>query len=236
MISDLLKNVAQLRSDAQDFRRKARQETDETKRKQLFESAEAEFQKAISSLERGLRTVRRQQSGYTADVCNVLEALSQSYGSLGGTLRDAGDREEARKKYEKGNVYEEERRQSCGAKDTYNMLQVLIVELLIKSARLEESGFLAKLNKVREEIDRQVNAGRDDSWALADLALARFLCGADADQIIADLEKRTAENTFYESTHTVVATLVKEGLGQGEQLGERLEKFERLLKRKGGIA
>lgn len=235
MIDDLVQSVAKFRSDAQDNRRKARKETDAAKRERLFHAAVEDFQKAISYLERGLRTVRRQQEGYTKDVCALLELLSQSYGSLGGTWRDAGDRQRAMEQYDKGNEYEEERRQNCGAKDTYTMLQRLVIRLLIDPSRLEQPEFMAELNQVREEIERQRDSGRDDSWALADLALVRFLCGADADTAIANLQKRKAEATFYESAYNAVAALVEEGLGKGDALGERLESFRRLLQQKGGI-
>jgi hypothetical protein len=172
-------------------------------------------------------------------VCRVLEALSQSYGSLGGTWRDAGgskNRELAGTLYDQGNEYEEERRRNCSAKDTYNMLQRLIIRLLIEPARIGQPDFVADLNAALAEIERQVADGRDDSWALADLALARFLCGVEADAAIADLERRKAEATFYESAYNAVATLVEEGLGKGNALGDRLEAFKRLLQRKGGIA
>jgi hypothetical protein len=116
------------------------------------------------------------------------------------------------------------------------MLQRLIIRLLIEPARIEQPDFVAHLNATRAEIERQVADGRDDSWALADLALARFLCGVEADAAIADLERRKAEATFYESAYNAVATLVEEGLGKGNALGDRLEGFKRLLQRKGGIA
>jgi hypothetical protein len=235
VIDEILMDAAQFRSDGQDLRRKARKEESTAVRNQLFDAAAAEFQKAITTLERGLRTVRRQQDGYTRDVCRVLEALSQSYGSMGGTRRDAGDRLEAQKQYEKGNEYEEERRQHCGAKDTYNLLQRLVIRALIAPDCVKEDGFLKEINGVREEIERQVNSGRDDSWALADLALARFLAGFEADLAIGDLDRRNAEATFYESAYNAVAALVDEGLGKDKPLGERLEVFKRLLQRKGGI-
>lgn len=236
MIDELLESVAQHRSDAQDLRRKGRKEKEQAQRDRLFRAAAEEFQKAIAALERGLRTVRRQQDAYTQDVCRVLEALSQSYGSLGGTWRDAGDRPRAIDLYDRGNAYEEERRRNCAARDTYNMLQRLIVRLLTEPALIERADFVADLNAVREEIERQVGAGRDDSWALADLALARFLCGVEADAAIADLERRKAEATFYESAYNAIAALLDEGLGKSNALGERLEGFKRLLQRKGGIA
>jgi hypothetical protein len=239
MIDELLERATQLRNDAQDLRRQARKETCQKERDRLFNAAAAQFQMAITVLKRGLRAVRSQQDEYAKDACRVLEALSQSYGSLGGTWRDAGglrNRELARELYDQGNEYEEERRRNCSAKDTYNMLQRLIIRLLIKNELIGESDFLADLNAARTEIERQVAKGRDDSWALADLALVRFLCGIEADTVIADLERRKAEATFYESAYNAVAALVDEGLGKGKDLGDRLEAFKRLLQRKGGIA
>ncbi|MFI5352008.1 MAG: hypothetical protein ACHQZS_03520 [Candidatus Binatales bacterium] len=237
MIEDLMASVAQFRSDAQDLRRQARNVGDQKDAAAvLFDAAAKEFKKAITALERGLRTLRRQQGDYSRDVCRVLEALSQSYGSLGGTLRDAGDLQQAIELYDKGNDYEEERRHNCGARDTYNMLQRLIIRLLADPVLLGSPAFVADLSNVRLELERQVRDGRNDSWALADLALTQFLCGAEADAVIADLEKGQAEGTFYESAYNAVAALVKEGLGKGEALGKRLEAFKRLLHRKGGLA
>lgn len=235
MIDDLLKSVAKLRSDGQDFRRKALKETKQTEREPLFNSATANFEKAISLLETALRSVRRQQSGYTPDVCRLLEPLSQTYGSLGGTYRDARNLARAQDFYDQGNGYEEQRRRYCDAKDSYNLLQRLVVRLLEDPGRALQPDFMAQLNAVREEIQRQVNNGRDDSWALADLAQARFLCGFDADEAVRDLEQRGAAATFYESTYNGIAALVNEGLGQGDVLGDRLESFKHLLQRKGGI-
>jgi tetratricopeptide (TPR) repeat protein len=235
MIDELLETVARHRSDAQDFRRMGRKQSGRAKRNQLFRAAAADFEKAITVLEQGLRAVRRRQDGYTQDICRLLEALSQSYGSLGGTWRDARDYKKSIKLYDKGNDYEEERRRNCYARDTYNMLQRLIVRLLAEPALLTRPDFIKELNTVRREIQSQVDAGRDDSWALADLALARFLCGVDAEGAIADLERGKAEATFYESTYSVVAALVDEGMGKGAQLGDGLKGFKALLRRKGGL-
>ena len=236
MFDEVLRQVTELRSNAQDKRRTARAATDETERRRLFEAAAADFSAAIVALERNLRTVRRQQVGCTQDVCRLLEVLSQTYGSLGGTWRDAGDLSLAREKYDKGNEYEEQRRQLCGAKDTYNMLQRLVIRILEAPGRLDEADFLEEMNLVREEIEREVAAGRDDSWALADLALANFLCGLPANSAIAFLEQRNAEPNFYESAYNGVAALVNEGLGKDDDdLNTRLNDFMRLLKRKGGI-
>jgi len=235
MIDDLLKSVEGLRSDAQDIRRKARKEASPQERERLFTEAVAGFGEAIAKLERGLRTVRRKDPEYDMDVCRILEALSQSYGSLGGTWRDCGEHLRARQQYDEGFKIEEERRIHCGAKDTYNMLQRLIVRLLIDPKLITDTEFLSELNTVREEIERQVNDGRDDSWALADLALSRFLCGIEADTAISDLERRKVEGTFYESAHNALAALVAEGLGKGEALGDRLEAFKKMLQRRGGL-
>jgi len=235
VIDELLQSVAQLRSDGQSFRRDALNATDNAEGERLFKSAADTYQKAISILERGLRTIRRHQDGYTNDVCRLLEPLSQTYGSLGGTWRDAKRFDLAQEFYDRGNDYEEERRKYCGAKESYNLLQRLIVRLLEDPGRVHEHDFITKLNLVREEIQRQVDHGRDDSWALADLAEARFLCGYDADEAIRDLEQRPAAATFFESAYKGITALLSEGLGRGDVLGERLELFKRLLQRKGGI-
>ena len=236
MIDGLLASVAQMRNNAQDLRRRGRAESDPEKQAKLLAQAADGFMKSIAVLERGLRTARREQEKYSRDVCRVLEVLSQTYGSLGGTRRDARDLGQAQVCYDKGDEYEEERRRNCSAKDTYNMLQRLIVRLLLDPAELERAPFVAQLNDVRQEIERQVRDGRNDSWALADLAMVRFLCGSDAEVVIADLEKGQAEATFYESTYNVVLALLREGLGKGDPLGARLESFMLLLKRKGGFA
>lgn len=236
MIDAMLETATQLRGNAQDYRRKGREESDSARRNALFHAATEEFRKAIVSLERGLRALRRQRNDYSTEVCRVLEALSQSCGSMGGTYRDAGNLERAREYYDKGNGYEEERRRNCGAKDTYNMLQRLIIRLLINPGLLDDEGFVAELKGVGEEIDRQRLAGRDDSWALADAVLVEFLSGADAEKAIDDLESGQAGAPFYESTFNVVAALVAEGLGKGHELGRRLEAFKGLLQRKGGLA
>jgi hypothetical protein len=93
--------------------------------------------------------VRRRQEGYTNDVCRLLESLSQTYGSLGGTWRDAGNLQEAIQRYDQGNLYEEERRRHCTHLDTYNMLQRLIVRLLANPGLAEQATFTAELNAVR---------------------------------------------------------------------------------------
>lgn len=237
MIRELLATVGQIRSEAQELRRKARREPDAARRKQLFADAAAEFEKAITSLNRGLRALRRQQQDrHGADECSLLEALSQTYGSLGGTARDAENLEEAIRLYDQGNVYEEERRRHCASSDTYNLLQRLIVRLLADQKLVQDARFLADLDEVRREIERQIANGRNDSWGLADLAVTQFLCGGDADAVIAALQHGRAEASFYESTYNAVKALIDEGLGRGGPLGERLESFKRLLQRKGGLS
>ena len=168
------------------------------------------------------------------------ELLSQTYGSQGGTYRDAGDFERAIECYDQCYKIELERITQCQHKDSYNLLQRLVVRIL--HARKVPSGdeavhglnMCVALDDARKEIERQVFSGRNDSWALADLALVRFLSGQDAEQAIRDLEGRKSDASFYESTLVVVEALIKEGLG-GTALGERLERFGRLLRRKGGM-
>ena len=236
MIDDLLQSVEQLRSDAQHARRQGRSAKSAEERDRLFGDAKDGFSDAIKRLERGLRITRRRETGYTPDVCRILESLSQTYGSLGGTCRDSGDMSEAIKKYDLGNDIETERRNNCKAQDTYNMLQRLIVRLLVNPNLLEvDSEFRAEIESVRSVIEKQIEGGRDDSWALADLAVSRFLCGATADKAVADLEHRKIEGSFYESTYTAIRSLIDEGLGNGGQLGERLDDFQRMLQRRGGI-
>jgi hypothetical protein len=231
-VNELLKKATTLRNNAQDARRRARKETAPDERARLFNEAADGFQQAIGDLERGMRTARRQRQGYDSNLCGILEALSQSYGSLGGTWRDAGDLEKAQGFYDKGNEYEGERRKNCGAKDTYNMLQRLIIRTLRNPALVEDPEFLAEIGQVRTEIEEQ---NRTDSWALADLALAHFLCGSSAESVIEHLEQGHAAATFYESTYNAVTALIAEGLGRDGDLGDRLENFRRLLRRKGGL-
>lgn len=245
MIQELTESVDRLRDEAQADRKAARQSADPATREQLFMKAKEKFESAIRRLERGLRNVRREQKEHSSDACAVLARLSQTYGSLGGTLRDfalvKADQErqkmlaDARSQYEQGNTYEDERRKQCGALDTYNMLQVLVVELLGNATLIDDPEFERKLQGVRKELERQVNAGRNDSWALADLALVSFLLRSSADHALADIEQRSVHASFYEATHTVIKNLLNEGLGSGGDLGKQLEEFQRLLKRKGGL-
>ena len=112
------------------------------------------------------------------------------------------------------------------------MLQRLIIRALRKSTLLKDPTFLAELKEVQAEIKRQ---NRTDSWALADLALALFLSGDNAEPVIADLEHGDAAPTFYLSTYNAVTALIAQGLGRDDALGDQLESFRRLLQRKGGL-
>jgi tetratricopeptide (TPR) repeat protein len=222
MNPELLNRVTRLRNDAKDAR---------TKKK--FTIAIKKLEEAIEDLKDELSAVRRTPS---ADKCQILKELSESYGSLGGTQRDSGELRKALDCYNEGNKYEGERRRDCNAQDTYNLLQRLVIQLLIDPVCIEQPDFVNELECVRDVIRAQVDAGRNDSWALADLILAQFLSGTDADAVLAELEKRQAEKTFYKSTYDVVEALIVEGLGRGSPLEGRLEAFRRLLQRKGGLA
>ena len=231
-VQDLLERATTLRHTAQNARRNARKETAPEERSRLFNDAAVDFQQAITDLEQGLRTLLRQQENYNVNVCGILEALSQTYACLDGTWRDARDLNEAEKFYDIGSEYERKRRINCGAKDTYNMLQRLIVRALRKPALVNDAKFLEEIEEVRTELQRQ---NRVDSWALADLALTEILCGSSAEQVIKDLEHGYVAATFYESTYNAVTALIAEGLGQEGKLGDQLESLRRLLQRKGGL-
>ena len=166
MIDELLQDVHRLRNEAQGRRREARKrELDRNQRDRLLAQAAAGFQAAITALERGLRTVRRTQSQHTVDLCRILQALSQTYASLGGTRRDAKDFKAAAEQYDRGNDYEEERRKNCRrfiydsenlGHDTFNMLQRRIVRLLDDGSRLIEPEFVAELDAVGKELDQGI--------------------------------------------------------------------------------
>lgn len=253
MIDDLLARTTEIRNNAQDLRRRARKA--ETDRAEKFDLAVREFQKAIDALEPALRAVRRQQPHHSADACRLLKVLSQTYGSLGGTWRDArnldpGNLDKAEKSYMRGDDYEEELRRKCKppeSLDTYNMLQRLVIRLLKKQELMTDPDFRAEMSGVQAELARQKQAGRKDSWALADMALVGIFLGGNAEsavetleglvkETLRDLEKGTAETTFYESAYYAVDALVQEGLGRGQGLGNQLEAFRQILQRKGGIA
>ena len=193
MLDVLLEAVMARRNEAQKLRREGRKELEPLRRQQLFAEAADELKKAITMLRRGLRAARGRQDGYTSEVCDLLKSLSQTYGSLGGTWRDARAFQQAIEQYDTGNKYEAERRRHCNANDTYNMLQRLVVRLLALPDRLRDREIIAELGDVHSEIEGQITLGRTDSWALADLALVQLLSGADPDTALADFEKRKAE-------------------------------------------
>jgi tetratricopeptide (TPR) repeat protein len=244
-IQHTLDEISLIRSDAQKMRKRAREQRandDNTSASRSFNNAAEKFQDAITRLRGELRAFRRESPGSSPEVCRLLELLSQTYGSQGGTYRDAEDLVKAIKCYDEGYKIELKRITECQHIDSYNLLQRLVVRILLVPKALSpdwkepvhDVNVRAALDEAVKEIERQVFSGRDDSWALADLALARFLSGQDAEQAIRDLEGRKSDASFYESTLVVVEALIKEGLG-GTALGEGLENFGRLLRRKGGM-
>ena len=48
---------------------------------------------------------------------------------------------------------------------------------------------MAELHLVRDELEKEADEGRDDSWALADLALTLFLSGSEPDAVIANVTR-----------------------------------------------
>ena len=124
-----------------------------------------------------------------------------------------------------------------------------MVRILRNAASLDDSSTDAgsgldvpdQLRRARDEIDRQIGAGRRASWAKADLVLAEFLCKGDAEKRIADLEMSNPDAGFYVSTHAVITSLLEElqGLQASDDssidLERGLQRFKRLLERRGGL-
>jgi hypothetical protein len=213
----------------------ARAEAKADRNRRLFAEARERLEGTIDTLLDALSEVRETESRHSESACTLLEQISLTYGTLGGTYRDEKKLEEAIKCYDKGNEYEQERRVDCKRADSYNLLQRLVVRLLLNPKCLEDPDFVVTLNAARSVIDDQVEKGRVDSWALADQALVRFMCKCDTTAVESKLETREAENGFYSSTIAVIDALIKEGLGQGTSLGDRLEAFRRQLRIKGKL-
>jgi hypothetical protein len=180
------------RDEAAGFRKRAKKHAADGKRKEaerLIQLAIDNHQTAVSLLAREVRAIRRQpdEAGY----CDTLEALSQSHGSLGGTWRDAwrlglkeGAIEKAIDAYDAGYEVEQQRLgPPCEALDSYNLLQRLVVRILRHPSCLDDrdtdagSGLNVpeQLEQARDEIKRQIDAGRTDSWAKADSVLAEAM-------------------------------------------------------------
>jgi tetratricopeptide (TPR) repeat protein len=229
MAGGLDSSIEQWRADAQ-RQRKEKKWTD----------AARTFQKAIAALDRQLLVLRLRGPSNQDDLCKLLETLSQTYGSLAGTWRDAQDYAQAQKYYDKGNDAEKDRREHCGHLDSYNLLQRLVVRILEhpkdwKEVVVDGMSLAEALSHARGVIAKQVEAGRHDSWALADLALVTILCDESAERTLASLDKRHVDRAFYESTHKAVSALIAEGLGSGTELHERLIRFQEFLEQKGGL-
>ena len=162
---------------------------------------------------------------------------------------EEGAIEQAIEAYDAGYQIEQERLERCDSPDSYNLLQRLVVRILRNAASLDDSSTDAgsgldvpdQLRRARDEIDRQIGAGRRDSWAKADLVLAEFLCKGDAEKRIADLEMSNPDAGFYVSTHAVITSLLEElqGLQASDDssidLERGLQRFKRLLERRGGL-
>jgi tetratricopeptide (TPR) repeat protein len=243
-VQNILDEISRIRSEAQDMRNSACEQLakGDADASRSFHNAVEKFQEAVIRLRGELRASRRKYRENSPEVCALLELLSQTYGSQGGTYRDAKDFQSAIECYDQGYKIELKRITECQHKDSYNLLQRLVVRILLAPNVLSQGwdetvhdvNVRAALDDAMKEIDRQVSSGRDDSWALADLALVRFLSGQDAEQVIRDLEERKSGASFYKSTLAVVEALIKEGFGD-TALRERLENFGRLLRRKGGM-
>jgi tetratricopeptide (TPR) repeat protein len=237
MNEQLVKDVTVRRLEAQGWRRDARKlPHDDPERKLLLEKAARTLMRAISTLKRELQTIEGQPVEQK-EKATLRELLSQTWGSLGGTYRDAKDYEKALNSYSDGNEVEEKRRREDGVLglDSYNMVQRLIVQLRKDPAQLNEEEFLNELDSARKELDRQFQLGRRDGWALADAAVIRFLRGEAAEEIVSDLESRNLDTSFYESTYEAIGALLDEGLGRETPLEDRLRQFRLMLRRRGGL-
>ncbi len=234
---------------------------------ELFKKAASKLELAVGLLADEISNCRWQIAkgiNRDDDICTLLETQSHTIGSLGGTWRDAGQFLKAIHYYDEGYRIELDRKTQCKHKDSYNLLQRIIVRILFAPesisgeypALVEGVNVLQALDEARKEIEAQVYAGRDDSWALADLALVRFLCNQPAEDAIKDLkileeqreeqrekqketltklDKRNSDPSFYECTCQVVDALLDEGLGVRTPLASGLKEFRDLLKRKGGL-
>lgn len=231
MTNPVIDRVEGLRLTAQNDRRKARElPLHSQERRALLARAEDSLKEAISESQTELES-----DELPPNIRSKLVALlSQTWGSLGGTRRDAKDYEAALEAYETGNKIEEERR-NLGDPDSYNLVQRMVVRILAKTSLIDDEAFRSELAGVEAELERQYTLGRRDPWAIADIALVRFLRGQPADDVISNLESRKADTSFYESTREVVCALLAEGLGQGTELGNKLLNFQRLLERRGGL-
>lgn len=238
MNEQLVEDVRGRRLEAQEWRRDARKlPHDDPQRKLLLKDAASTLMRAISTLKREIRAIEGRQPVEQKEKAALQELLSQTWGSLGGTYRDAKDYEKALKSYDDGNEVEEKRRREDGVRglDSYNMVQRLLIQLLMDPTNLTKEEFVNELDSARRELDRQFQLGRRDGWALADAALIRFLRGEAAEEIVSDLESRKLDTSFYESTSEAIGALLDEGLGRGTPLEDRLHQFRLMLRRRGGL-
>jgi hypothetical protein len=93
-IQNTLDEISLIRSDAQKMRKRAREQRandDNTSASRSFNNAVEKFQDAITRLRGELRAFLRESPESSPEVCRLLELLSQTYGSQGGTYRDAED-------------------------------------------------------------------------------------------------------------------------------------------------
>jgi len=257
-MATILTDVTMYRNTAQTYRNDAKRLIEAQAfgdAKNLFEAAVAEQQKAIRFLRRELNAVDENRD--RGKKLELLRLLSQTYGSLGGTWRDAGRLEKvesekkavfekAIKEYDAGYEIEQERKHSYDDDDSYNLLQRIVIRILHSPSCLDDKDQAVVrglnvpdcLQAASKEIERQVidEKTRTDSWAKADLVLVRALLGQPVTKALKDLETGNPDLSFYASTHTVIETLIEEGLGKNNRLGDLLREFQISLEQKGGIS
>jgi hypothetical protein len=164
----------------------------------------------------------------------LAEQLADSWGMLGGVYRAACDLEHAIESYDQGFTWEGNAR--FGILSTYNRVNRLVVRILRDAGVLQPPfrpvpdlpdgrGLTMPelLLEAREEIRRQLSAGRKDrAWALADLVLVSVLGGLDGvETALHSLEGSSTNDPFpYHSTLKVIRELLKLDLPCRDRLVE----------------
>ena len=109
----------------------------------------------------------------------MVRELADLYGSLGGTLRDAGELPRAAEAYDAGFDYEVRTRGESPS--TYNELNRLVTRVLHNPAVLADAVVSDPLESLRSRLQEELDGRRaGDVWAAGDLALVSALLGDQA--------------------------------------------------------
>jgi hypothetical protein len=213
---------------------------------QLFDRAAHTLREAIGYLE-GLGVPDpRATDPATGEEVEIARQLADCWGMLGGIHRTAGDLDAARVAYDRGAEYESTPR--FRILNTYNQVNGLVIRILAHPEFLSRPGGMvddvpgqppqpmgALLARAADEIQRQLDAGREDiPWALADLALVRVLGGLDGvDSAVAALDRSSPVETFpFESALKVVRELAECGLPMRSALESLAARYEAAIQKR----